>query len=126
MTDKDVVSELSKLKEEALTASAHNDRKFYAGYLADDAVAILPVGMAGKQQVLDSMVGDKAPFSALRIENEKITPLGDDTGLVTYVAVYPSDGGGERKVAATTVYQRRNGKWQGVLYQQTPLQTKAA
>jgi hypothetical protein len=121
MFDDDVIAELSKLKAQALEASAHNDRDFYAGYLADDAIAIMPIGMAGKEAVLASMVGDKAPFAALRIENETITPLGPDAGVVTYIAIYPAPGGGERRVAATTVYHRRNGKWQGILYQQTPL-----
>ena len=117
----DVASELAELKDRALKASSENDRDFYASYLADDAVAILPFGQLSKAQVLGSMVGAKAPFSAKRIEDTDIKVLGPDVGVVTYKAIYDRDGR-EFAVAATTVYRRQDGRWQGVLYQQTRLE----
>jgi hypothetical protein len=120
MIQAQVISELRELKDKAVAASAVNDRDFYESYLDDAAVAILPLGMLRKEQVLASMTGEKAPFAAKRIEEEKILPLGSDAGIVTYKAT--NDGPkGEFSVLATTVYAKRGGRWRGMLYQQTPL-----
>jgi hypothetical protein len=122
MQQSDIAKELAELKEQELKASRENDRDFYATFLADDAVAILPHGQFTKAEVLKSMTGDKAPFSAKRIENTKIRVLDSDAGIITYKAIYEKDGR-EKAVIATTVYQRKNGAWTGVLYQQTNVGT---
>jgi len=115
-----IESELTRLKEQALVASARNDRDFYAGHLADDARAILPIGVLDKAAVLASMTGDRAPFAANRVEDTIVRPIGDCAGVVTYRAIYEGEGG-EFAVVATTVYERCAGHWRGVLYQQTPV-----
>lgn len=119
MSEQDVIDALLQLKEQALDASARNDRAFYDSYLHPDAVAILPVGRLGKAQVLASMTGDKAPFSAKRVENTAVQVLGPDAAVVTYDAIYDR-GGHEVTVVATTVYKRERDGWKGILYQQTP------
>jgi hypothetical protein len=120
MSNQEIVRELSALKDRALKASAENDREFYDDYLDADAIAILPQGRFDKSQVLASMTGDKAPFSAKRVEDIVIRPIGTDAAIVTYNAIYDRDGG-EITVAATTIYHRGPGGWKGILYQQTPL-----
>ena len=121
MSASDTIQELRELKRHELKASSENDRDFYDAFLADDAVAILPAGQLSKAEVLNSMQGDKAPFSAKRIEDTEVKALGPDAGLVTYKAFYDQQGGGEYAVAATTVYHREADGWKGVLYQQTKL-----
>jgi hypothetical protein len=120
MSDIDVQRELAALTEEALRASAENDRTFYDGYLASDATAVLPIGVVTKSQVLGSMQGERAPFAAKRVEDTNIRALGSDAGIVTYRAIYDRDGR-EVSVMATTVCERQDGVWKGVHYQQTPL-----
>lgn len=120
MSDHDIIRELSALKDRALKASAENDREFYDGYLDADAIAILPQGRFDKSQVLGSMTGDKAPFSAKRVEDIVIRPLGSDAALVTYNAIYDR-ADNEVTVAVTTIYHRTHDRWKGILYQQTPL-----
>lgn len=115
-----IVEELTALKERALRASAENDRDFYDSYLDDSAIAILPFGRIDKSGVLDAMTGTKAPFSATRVENTLIVPLGEEAAVVTYDAVYERDGA-EQVVVATTVYRKNPDGWKGVLYQQTPI-----
>jgi uncharacterized protein (TIGR02246 family) len=120
MDDRKAIEELSALKDAAIKASAKNDRDFYSSYLADDAVAIMPQGVFGKADVLKSMQGTRAPFSANRIEDTEIKVLSPDAAVVTYRAIYARPEG-EAAVMATTVYRRGRDGWQGVLYQQTPL-----
>jgi len=114
-----IESELRALKDRALAASAINDRAFYASYLADDARAILPSGVLDKQGVLASMGGHRAPFAALRIEDTTVRVIGEDAGVVGYRAIY-ARAGQEYSVLVTTIYERRDGRWLGVVYQQTP------
>lgn len=102
-----------------MAASALNDRAFYTDYLADDARAILPTGVLDKRGVLASMAGDRAPFTALRIEDTTVRVIGEDAGVVGYRAIYDR-AGQECSVLVTTTYERRDGRWLGVVYQQTP------
>ena len=69
MSEKNVIKELSDIKDRALKASAENDREFYDGNLDPDAIAILRQGCFDKVQVLGSVTGGKARFSAKRVED---------------------------------------------------------
>jgi ketosteroid isomerase-like protein len=120
MTDAEDIAELLRLKEAALDASARGDADFYAGYLADDAIAITPRGIADKAAVVAAAaVGG---FRSLGVDDVRAWKLGPDTGAVSYVARFPAGEGAERRVLTCTVYRREaDGRWSGVIYQQTPL-----
>ena len=120
MTVTGIEAELREVKDRALAAAAGNDRGFYADYLADNARAILAGGVLDKEAILASMTGERAPFAALRIEETIVRPIGDRAGVVSYRAVYDRDGR-EYTVVATTVYEKHDGRWRGVVYQQTPV-----
>jgi hypothetical protein len=113
----DVAGILRSLKDQALAATRNRDQDFYRGYLADDAVAVLPAGIFDKAAVLAALAGPQVPFQASKIEDTRVTVLGLDSGIVTYRATLASGA-----VFVTTVYARRNGTWQGILYQQTALE----
>jgi hypothetical protein len=115
----DDISRLLRLKDAALDASARNDAEFYDGYLADDALALTPGGIADKAAIVGAAAG--GGFRSLGVDDVRASLLTRDVGLVTYVAAYPAQGGGIRRVLTSTVYRRAKGEWQGVLYQQTPL-----
>jgi ketosteroid isomerase-like protein len=112
----DAEQELLDLKERALTATRERDQAFYQDYLADDAVAVLPAGVFGKAAVVAALAGPQVSFQSSAVQDTQVTVLGPDAGVVTYRAVLT---GGT--VFVTTVYARRDGRWRGVLYQQTPL-----
>jgi hypothetical protein len=115
----DARTELLRLKEAALDASARGDGDFYAGYLAEDARAITPAGVATKAEVVAAArVGG---FRSVRVEDTTVDLLCDDMGVVTYRATFARPDGGTVDVMTTTVYRREGGDWKGVLYQQTPL-----
>jgi hypothetical protein len=110
------VRSLKELKDQALAATRDRDQDFYRGYLADDAVAVLPAGVFDKAAVVAALGAAQVPFQSSKVEDTRITVLGPDAGVVTYRAHLASG-----EVFVTTVYARRHGTWQGVLYQQTPL-----
>jgi hypothetical protein len=112
----EVEATLLSLKEQVLAATRDRDQDFYRGYLADDAIAVLPAGVFDKAAVVAAVGAPQVPFQASKIEDTRVKVLSPDTGIVTYRATLASG-----VVFVTTVYARRNGTWQGVLYQQTPL-----
>jgi uncharacterized protein (TIGR02246 family) len=121
----DVAATLLALKDQALDATKRHDGAFYRDYLADDATAIVPVGVFGKEAVVAAMSTPGGGFQATSISDTQARVLGPDIGLVTYVATFPApDGGPDTAVFVTTLYQRRDGTWKGVLYQQTPLRNR--
>lgn len=117
----DVESTLLSLKDKALTATRDRDQDFYRGYLADDAVAVLPAGVFDKNAVVASLGAQKVPFQSTKIEDTRVMVLGEDAGVVTYRATLPIG-----VMLVTTVYARRDGTWQGVFYQQTKLEGAAS
>jgi hypothetical protein len=117
----DVEAILRSLKDRALAATRSRDQDFYRGYLADDAIAVLPAGVFDKAAVIAALGSSQVPFQSSTVEDTRVLVLSPDAGVVTYRASLASG-----QVFVTTVYARRNGTWQGVLYQQTPLPAAAS
>jgi hypothetical protein len=111
--------ELLRLKTEALEASARRDGEFYESYLADDARAITPAGVATKAEVVEAArVGG---FRSVRVVDTVVDLVCDDVGVVTYRATFARPDGSTVDALVTTLYRREKGTWKGVLYQQTPV-----
>ena len=112
----DVTSELLALKDQALAATKARDQDFYDGYLADDAIAILPAGVFDKTAIVAALGAPTVPFQSSEIKETRVVVLGPDAGVVIYRATLAAG-----DVMTTTIYARRDGVWRGVLYQQTPM-----
>jgi hypothetical protein len=112
----EVTSALLALKDQALAATKARDQDFYRGYLADDAIAILPAGVFDKAAIVAALGAPTVPFQSSEIKDTRVVVLGPDAGAVTYRATLATG-----DVMTTTIYARRNGVWHGVLYQQTPV-----
>lgn len=118
----DVVAELLDLKQHALDATQRADGDFYAGYLADDAVAITPYGVFGKAAIISQMASPASPFKSESIDDERAVELSPTSGVVSYRANYAArESRPAYSVYVTTVYRRDSDGWKGVLYQQTPV-----
>ena len=115
-----IEAKLLALKDAALAATKRADGAFYRGYLADDAVAVVPAGIFDKEQVVSAMAQGSA-FRSRNVQDVRATALSPESGLVTYRATFEGRDGKLSEVFVTTVYERREGVWQGILYQQTPL-----
>jgi hypothetical protein len=117
----DIKSILLSLKEQALEATKNTDAEFYEDYLADNAVAIVPVGVFNKKSIVEQMGSKNSFFKSSKIEDTKAMVLNPETGIVTYKATYQKPDKSEYQVFVTTVYAKIKNNWKGVFYQQTPL-----
>ena len=115
-TSEEVRRRLLELKDQALAATRRADGGFYRGYLAEDTLAITPFGVFGKEQVVAQMSTPSSSFRSSAVTDVRAFPYTADCGLVTYRASYPRG-----DVWVSTLYLRRDGIWQGVFYQQTPV-----
>jgi len=117
-TTTDIADHLRQMKDGALRATRDKDVAYYDAYLADDAIGIFPYGTLDKAAVLAQVAKPQPSFRALDMEDEQVTVLSEDCGIITYTALYP-----DRRVAISTLFLRRDSEWRAVLYQQTVLET---
>jgi len=120
----DIKSILLSLKEQALEATKNADAKFYENYLADNAVAIVPIGIFDKKAIVEQMSSENSQFKSSKIEDTKAVILTPESGIVTYKATYQKKDKSNYEVFVTTVYAKINGIWKGIFYQQTPILSK--
>jgi ketosteroid isomerase-like protein len=117
-----VTDDLIRLKNEALAATQRADGDFYAGYLADDAVAITPYGVFDKAAVVAQMGSTSSSFKSESVDDVRAVELSPTSGVVSYRANYAARGDAPAtSVYVTTVYRRDADGWKGVVYQQTPV-----
>ena len=116
-----IQSILLSLKDQALEATKNSDGKFYENYLADNAIAIVPIGVFDKKAIVEQMSSANSQFKSSKIEDTKAIALTPDCGIVTYKATYQKKDKSSYEVFVTTVYTKTDGKWKGVFYQQTPI-----
>lgn len=119
----DVKSVLLALKEKAIVATKNADTDFYEDYLADNAVAIVPMGVFNKKAIVNQIGAVNSQFKSSRVEDTKVIVLTPESGIVTYKATFKQDNNSEFELFVTTVYAKINEEWKGVFYQQTPIVT---
>ncbi|HTU68169.1 MAG TPA: nuclear transport factor 2 family protein [Steroidobacteraceae bacterium] len=110
---------LLALQAASVRALERGDTVFYAEYLADDAICVMPEGVLTKQRVL-AMLKDGG-FRASKIEDARAIALSDDAGMVTYRASIEAPGAAAREMFVSTLFRRYEEGWKGVFYQQTVL-----
>ena len=72
--------------------------------------------MFGKDEVVAQMSTPSSAFRSTAVTDVRAFPYTADCGPVTYRPSYPSG-----DVSVSTLYLKRDGIWQGVFYQQTPV-----
>jgi hypothetical protein len=112
----DVEQELLALKDAALAATQRADGAFYEDYLDDSAVAVVPFGVFDKKAIVAQMGSASSAFKSSSIEDVRAIVLTRESGVVTYRAVFAT-----QSVFVTTVYVKKDGRWKGIFYQQTPM-----
>ena len=123
--DQDAIREVLEMERQAKDASLHRDADFSQRTLADDYVAITPLGMVTTKQ--DSVTARKS--GQLRYETINVTDMVvrvyGDTAIVTARADVKGHQLGEDfsgPYRYTRVWVRRSGHWQTVSYQATVTQ----
>jgi hypothetical protein len=116
------IREVVELERHAKEASIHNDANFSEQALADNFIAIGPLGtVVTKSDVVDVRRRSKLHYESIDV-SEMVVRVYGDTAIVTAKAeVKGSDFGEEFSgpYRYTRVWVKQNGQWHAVSYQAT-------
>jgi ketosteroid isomerase-like protein len=123
--DEATIREILELERQCREASLHRDANFSQRTLADDYVAITPLGqVTTKQDTLSARKSGQLRYESIDISDMVVRVYGD-TAVVTARADVKGHQLGEDfsgPYRYTRVWIRRSGRWQTVSYQATVTQ----
>ena len=123
--DEQVIREIVDMERQAKEASLHRDVDFSLRTLADDYVAISPLGqVTTKQDSVSARKSGKLRYDTINVSDMVVRVYGD-TAVVTARADVKGHQLGEDfsgPYRYTRVWVRRDGRWQTVSYQATVTQ----
>ena len=123
--EQDAIREIVDLERQAKEASLHRDADFSERTLADDYVAITPLGqVTTKQDNVRARKSGQLRYEALNVSDMVVRVYGD-TAVVTARADVKGHQLGEDfsgPYRYTRIWVRRSGHWQTVSYQATVTQ----
>lgn len=103
-----------------------NEPGYYREFMADGGLAVLEPGVMTKDQAID-MTSISKPWKGVSMTDLRVHPLSADcVALIYNAAGNRPDNQEPYQARVTSVYQRRNGKWQIALHQQTMVQPPKA
>jgi hypothetical protein len=114
-----------QMEKDSWAAWERNDTAFWQRFLSDDHLEVHSAPrLAGKAEVV-AHIGSKACAVAdYRLDDFTFRQLGPDTALLVYRASQATKCGNysvPSPVWATSMFQRRNGRWLNVFYSHTPI-----
>jgi ketosteroid isomerase-like protein len=109
------------LEIEGVFWQSSGDIGFWGEHFNDDGVIALPTGLMGKETVVNSQQRTK-PWDDFSIKDAHVVDLGDDVASISYRATARRESESEYSAVVTSVYARRNGEWQLMVHQQTPIE----
>jgi ketosteroid isomerase-like protein len=123
--DQEIIREIVDMERQAKEASLHRDADFPLRTLADDYVAISPLGqVTTKQEAISARRSGQLRYESMNI-TDMVVRLYGDTAVVTARADVKGHQLGEDFSGLyryTRVWVRRSGHWQTVSYQATVTQ----
>jgi ketosteroid isomerase-like protein len=123
--DQSTIREIVDMERQAREASLHRDPDFSAKTLAEDYVAITPLGtVTTKQDTVSARKSGQLRYDSINV-SDMVVRLYGDTAVVTARAEVKGHQLGEDfsgPYRYTRVWVRRNGHWQAVSYQATVTQ----
>jgi hypothetical protein len=92
--------------------------------LTDDFVAVTGSGVeVGKSKTVDDVTTTQCDVKSYSLSDNRVAWIDKDTALLTYKADEDATCGGQKLPATTyasSVWQRKGGKWMAVFHQETP------
>jgi hypothetical protein len=119
---KAVSDQLEKMERQAWDAFGRGDGKFFEGFYSTDAIQIDPNGILTRKEAIAGISSKPCELKGYSFSNFRVTVLNATTAFVTYSATQDAACGGQKvpdKLFASSVYVKRNGKWQGALHQES-------
>src|SRR5215471_16744566 len=124
-TDQSTIREIVDMERQAREASLHRDPDFSQKTLADDYVAITPLGqVTTKQDTVSARKSGQLKYDSINV-TDMVVRLYGDTAVVTARADVRGHQLGEDfsgPYRYTRIWVRRTGHWQAVSYQATVTQ----
>lgn len=120
--DQDVVREILDLERQAKDAAVHRDPAFSQRMLADDYVAITPLGQViTKADTVAARKSGQLRYDSIEISDLIVRVYGNTAVVTARAAVKGTDLGEEfdGSYRFTRVWVRRSGRWQAASYQAT-------
>jgi ketosteroid isomerase-like protein len=97
---------------------------FYRDLMTEDALMVLANGAIMDRTAVAEALGHAPPWRAYEISDARLVTSGDGLAALVYIGTGYRDGEDAPFVGAmSSVYQRTDGRWRLVLYQQTPVQS---
>lgn len=115
--------QLIDLEKQSWVAWQAHDAAFFGRFLSDDHVEVGAAGPYGKKVVVAGVAAG-CTVKSYSVDHFTVTKLGPDSALVTYRAAQDTTCGGSAvpsPVWATSLYMKRQGRWQNVLYEHVPI-----
>lgn len=123
--EQETIRQIVDMERQAKEASLHRDADFPLKTLADDYVAITPLGqVTTKQEAISARRSGQLRYESMNI-TDMVVRLYGDTAVVTARADVKGHQLGEDfsgPYRYTRIWVRRNGRWQTVSYQATVTQ----
>ena len=114
MTKDDFAVIIPALEDAMAQANIKGDGEYYRTHLADEALAVASFGVFDKATIVQQVSENRNPFTAMRLEDMRVLPLGDVSALVTYKMHIEAARDGQPftfSVYATTVWRRDGEQW---------------
>ncbi len=123
--EQETIRQIVDMERQAKEASLHRDADFSLRTLAEDYVAITPLGqVTTKQETISARRSGQLRYESMNV-SDMVVRLYGDTAVVTARAEVKGRQLGEDfsgPYRYTRVWVRRNGRWQTVSYQATVTQ----
>lgn len=120
--DQDTIREILDLERQAKDAAVHRDPTFSQRMLADDYMAITPLGQViTKADTVAARRSGQLRYDSIEISEVMVRVYGNTAVVTARAAVKGTDLGEEFDGAYrfTRVWVRRSGRWQATSYQAT-------
>ena len=116
--------ELIALEQQSWVAWQAHDAAFFERFLSADHVEMQGAGPAGKAAVVRGVAGG-CVVKSYKVDRFKLAHFSPDAALLTYRAEQDTTCGTAKvpsPVWATSLFVKRDGRWQNVLYVHSPAQ----
>ena len=118
----DLDATLIDLETRSWEAWKARDASYFESFLSDDHVEVGFTGVTDKKTVLASVATSNCAVHSYSVSDFRAHRLTPDVALLTYRAAQDTTCGSWKvpsPVVVSSLYVRRNGRWQNFAYQQT-------
>ena len=119
-----IEAQLIAVEKQSWVAWQSHDAKFFDGFLSDDHVEVHGYGVTGKADVVKGVGSDACKVESYALADFRFRKLSDDSAMLVYRAEQKTMCGSfpvPSPVWTASVFVKRGGRWQNVLFQQTPV-----